>query len=100
MPTPSIGGLSPIKPTLPTLGSGPEKPAGADFGSALKQAVGALGELSGKGDASSPAGAGGAPSDIHELMLTTEQASLGLSMAIQVRNKLIDAYTEVMRMSV
>jgi flagellar hook-basal body complex protein FliE len=33
-------------------------------------------------------------------MLNTEQASLGFSMALQVRNKLIDAYQEVMRMSV
>ena len=42
----------------------------------------------------------GDPIDIHEVMLNTEQASLGFSMALQVRNKLIDAYQEVMRMSV
>ena len=42
----------------------------------------------------------GQPVDIHEVMLNTEQASLGFSMALQVRNKLIDAYQEVMRMSV
>ena len=100
MPIPSIGGLSPIKPSLPTLGSGPDQPAGADFGSALKQAVSALGELSGKADASSLALAKGEPIDIHEVMLNTEQASLGFSMAIQVRNKMVDAYTEIMRMSV
>jgi flagellar hook-basal body complex protein FliE len=98
----SIGGLSPIKPTLPmpSLGGGSDKPAGADFGSALKDAVGALGELSGKADASSLALAKGQPIDIHEVMLNTEQASLGFSVALQVRNKLIDAYQEVMRMSV
>src|ERR1700704_3570284 len=100
MPIPSIGGLSPIKPTLPTLGSGPDKPAGADFGSALQQAVGAPGGLSGKADVSSLARAKGEPIDIHEVMINTEQASLGFSMALQVRNKLIDAYQEVMRMSV
>jgi flagellar hook-basal body complex protein FliE len=33
-------------------------------------------------------------------MLANEQASLGFSMAVQVRNKLVDAYSEVMRMSV
>src|SRR5438067_8803161 len=96
----NIGGLSPLKPTLPSLGSTADKPAGADFGAALKQAVGALGELSGKADASSLALAKGEPVDIHEVMLNTEQASLGFSMALQVRNKLIDAYQEVMRMSV
>ena|SRR5882762_8164735 len=97
----SIGGLSPLTPSLPGSGGGAGKPAGgADFGSALKQAVGALGELSGKADASSLAMAKGEPIDIHEVMLNTEQASLGFSMALQVRNKLIDAYQEVMRMSV
>ena len=96
----SIGGLSPLTPTLPSAGGASGKPAGADFGSALKQAVGALGELSSKADASSLAMAKGEPVDIHEVMLNTEQASLGFSMALQVRNKLMDAYTEVMRMSV
>jgi flagellar hook-basal body complex protein FliE len=96
----SIGGLSSLTPKLPSPGGASGTPAGADFGSALKQAVGALGELSGKADASSLALAKGEPIDIHEVMLNTEQASLGFSMALQVRNKLIDAYQEVMRMSV
>ncbi len=96
----TIGGLSPLAPTLPSSGGASSTPPGADFGSALKQAVGALGELSGKADASSLALAKGEPIDIHEVMLNTEQASLGFSMALQVRNKLIDAYQEVMRMSV
>ena len=98
---PIIGGISPIKPTLPTLGTGPTPAAGgADFGSALKNAVGALGQLGAQADASSLSMAKGDPIDLHEVMLNTEQASLGFSMALQVRNKLVDAYTEVMRMSV
>ena len=100
MPISSIGGgLSPLSNPikLPSMGGGP---AGADFGSALKDAVGALGQLGAKADASSLALAKGNPIDIHEVMLNTEQASLGFSMALQVRNKLVDAYQEVMRMSV
>src|SRR5258708_29122428 len=96
----SIGGLSPLKPTFPSSDGTSSKPAGADFGSALKQAVGALGELSGKADTSSLALAKGQPIDIHEVMLNTEQASLGFSMALQVRNKLIAAYQKVIRMIV
>src|SRR5258708_22318356 len=95
----SIGGLSPLKPTFPSSDGTSSKPPGADFGSALKQAVGALGELSGKADASSLALAKGEPIDIHEVMLDTEHASLGFSMALQVRNKLSDAYHEVIPMS-
>src|ERR671933_297718 len=95
-----IGGFSPISPKLPTSGAGTAKPSGADFGAALEQAVGALGQLGAKADASSLAMAKGDPIDIHEVMLNTEQASLGFSMAVQVRNKLVEAYQEVMRMNV
>src|SRR4051812_36509190 len=93
-----IGGLSAFAPALPTPATA--KPAGGDFGAALKQAVGALDQLGQQADASTMALAKGDPIDIHEVMLSTEQASLGFSMALQVRNKLVDAYQEVMRMSV
>jgi flagellar hook-basal body complex protein FliE len=96
----SIAALSPVTSTLPMPGVVAPKPAGLDFGTALKDAVGALADLGAKADASSLALAKGNPIDIHEVMLNTEQASLGFSMALQVRNKLIDAYQEVMRMSV
>jgi flagellar hook-basal body complex protein FliE len=100
MPISSIGGLSPVSPRLPGAGAGNGQAAGVDFGSALKQAVGALNQLGSQADASSLAVAKGDPIDIHEVMLNTEQASLGFSMAVQVRNKLVDAYAEVMRMTV
>jgi flagellar hook-basal body complex protein FliE len=100
MPVSSIGGALGGLPTLPTSGAAKAAAPAADFGSALKDAVGALGDLSAQADASTMKLATGQPVDIHEVMLNTEQASLGFSMALQVRNKLIDAYQEVMRMSV
>ncbi|MCR8630817.1 MULTISPECIES: flagellar hook-basal body complex protein FliE [Paenibacillus] len=39
-------------------------------------------------------------SDVHQLMIATEKASLGLQLTVQVRNKVIDAYQEIMRMQV
>ena len=102
MPISTIGGISPIIPTQPLRTAGAAKPtgAGADFGSALQQAVGSLQQLGNQADASTLSLAKGDPVDVHEVMLNTEQASLGFSMALQVRNKLIDAYTEIMHMSV
>ena len=98
MPISSVtSGISPLTPKLPSVGS---QTPGEDFGSALKQAVGALQQLGTQADASSLALAKGDPIDIHEVMIANEQASLGFSMAVQVRNKLVDAYTEIMRMSV
>src|SRR5690349_24293527 len=100
MPISSIGGLGPLTPKLPSTGGGSSQSGGADFGSALKQAVSSLQQLGNQADASSLALAKGDPIDIHEVMIANEQASLGFSMALQVRNKLVDAYTEIMRMSV
>jgi flagellar hook-basal body complex protein FliE len=99
MPMTVGNALSALSPTLPNKPSTSTQ-SGGDFGGALKQAVDALGQLSAQADASTTKLATGDPIDIHEVMLNTEQASLGFSMALQVRNKLVDAYQEVMRMSV
>ncbi len=82
------------QPATPSTGA-----AGADFGDALKQAVSALGELGAKADSSTLQLATGAPVDISEVMLNVESASLGFQLALQVRNKLVDAYQEIMRMT-
>jgi flagellar hook-basal body complex protein FliE len=36
--------------------------------------------------------------EVHNLMLNVEKANLSLELAVQIRNKIIDAYNEVMRM--
>lgn len=35
---------------------------------------------------------------IHEVMLATEEAKMALQLAVQVRNKLLDAYQELSKM--
>ncbi|AYD40686.1 flagellar hook-basal body complex protein FliE [Clostridium fermenticellae] len=35
--------------------------------------------------------------DIHKVMLDTEEAEMSLELAVQVRNKLLDAYQEINR---
>ncbi len=37
--------------------------------------------------------------DIHNVMIAAQQASLALQLTTQVRNKVVEAYQEVMRMS-
>ena len=44
--------------------------------------------------------ASGKTSNIHETMLAVTKAELGFSMMVQMRNKMIEAYQEVMRMQV
>lgn len=42
----------------------------------------------------------GEMTDVHQLMIASERASLGLELTVQVRNKAIEAYQEIMRMQV
>lgn len=40
----------------------------------------------------------GESTDIAQVMILSERANLSLGMAVQVRNKLLEAYQEIMRM--
>jgi flagellar hook-basal body complex protein FliE len=100
MPISNVGGALSGLPNLPVSGGKKTDAPAADFGSMLKDAGGALDNLGAQADASTMKLATGQPVDIHEVMLSTEQASLGFSLALQVRNKLVDAYQDIMRMSV
>ena len=37
--------------------------------------------------------------DLHEIMIASEKADLSFQFLVQIRNKLIEAYSEIMRMS-
>lgn len=37
-------------------------------------------------------------SDVHNLMIASEKAQIGLQLTVQVRNKVVEAYQEIMRM--
>ena len=37
--------------------------------------------------------------DLHEIMIASEKANLSFKFLLEIRNKLLDAYREVMRMS-
>ncbi|NLA76088.1 MAG: flagellar hook-basal body complex protein FliE [Deltaproteobacteria bacterium] len=43
--------------------------------------------------------ASGKNNNIHEVMIASEKAGISLRFLVQVRNKLLDAYQEIMRMS-
>jgi flagellar hook-basal body complex protein FliE len=42
----------------------------------------------------------GEEQDIHQVMIASQKASLSLQLTTQVRNKVVEAYQEVMRMQV
>lgn len=42
----------------------------------------------------------GESDDLHNLMVNTQKAEISLDLVIQLRNKALDAYNEIMRMGV
>lgn len=42
----------------------------------------------------------GGDTDIHDVMLSTEEARLSLDLAVQIRNKVMDAYQELNKMQI
>lgn len=42
----------------------------------------------------------GRTDDIHSVMIAAEKASISLQFMVEVRNKIVDAYQEIMRMQV
>ena len=44
--------------------------------------------------------AAGEPMDVHQVMIASQEASVSLNLAMQVRNKVVDAYTELMHVNV
>jgi flagellar hook-basal body complex protein FliE len=69
------------------------------FGQQLGQAIDSLDklQLDADGQANAIANGGG---NLHEVALAFEKADVAMRLATKVRNKLVEAYTEIMRMSV
>ena len=78
--------------------SGPE--GGKNFADTLKDAVGSVNELQKSSDVAMQNLATGKTDNVADVMIATEKADIALRLMMQVRNKIIDAYQEVMKMQV
>ena len=95
------GGSSLIPPSVPSLKQGaksetPQK----GFGTVLKDAIQDINKLQMDADAAITKVQVDKTGSIHEAMIALEKADISFRAMLQVRNKIIDAYQEVMRMSV
>ncbi|USI73725.1 flagellar hook-basal body complex protein FliE [Sphingomonas morindae] len=94
-------GAAPSAPVAPAGGAAaPSGPGAADFGDALKSALGQVNQLQTKSDAMSASYERGDTTDVAAVMLAREQASVGFQATLQVRNKLLSAYKDIMSMPV
>ena len=73
---------------------------GKSFLDMVKESVGEVNDMQKAADTMSSEVASGKNMDLHETMLATTQAELSFNLMIQIRNKVLDAYQEVMRLPV
>ena len=101
--------INPLSSNLINLLSNEQSPLGlsggtatsaSDFGNILADAFKTAEEADTADKASSLQLLAGQSDDLAGLLIDAQKAELSLNLALQIRNKVIDAYTEIMRMQV
>ena len=93
-------GLLPLAPPVarPAPPASPTRQAGAAFGDILQSLVTAADQQQQQAHRTVQTLHGGSEKNLHEAMIAMEQADISLRYLVQVRNKAIEAYQEIMRM--
>jgi flagellar hook-basal body complex protein FliE len=93
-------------PAIPPIGAAttaaPErvaKPA-AGFGEAMQRGLQSVSNLEHTADQLTTGLATGQDVKVHDVMVANTQASIGVELLTQVRNRALDAYNEIMRLPV
>jgi len=73
---------------------------GASFTDMIEKAIGDLNQSLNLADDLAVRLAAGEDVDLHEVMIALEAAGIGLQTAIQIRNRVVEVYKEIMAMPV
>ena len=89
-------------PSLPSIGGtpGPPSTGGAAFGSVLTDAISKVEIFQNNASTSVEKFLSGEGEELHKVALATQQADLSFQLFMQVRNKIVTAYNQVMQMQV
>lgn len=90
-----LGGLEPGSAGRAGSGEG-----GRGFGAVLADSLAQVNRLQQEADRAITDLATGGPTTLHDTMLALEKADLSFRLMMQVRNKIVEAYQEVIRMQV
>jgi len=93
-----VAGVGAPPPIVPggTIGLSGRAPA-TSFGDALQQALGQVNELQQSADRAAQDFSLGKTRDVATTLIAIEKANVGFQLALQIRNKLLEAYQEIMR---
>ena len=98
----SIDAIAPVAGlTAPTVNLGASSAApssGGDFASQLSASLQHLQDMQTNTDNLAVQAATGQLADVHDYIIAATEANLTTQLAVQVRNKALDAFNEIMRM--
>lgn len=97
-----ISSIPRIQNPLPAPNVSESAPAEAakDFGQFLSEALAKVETVQSEATQAAQRLATGEIRDVAEVMIASEKATLALQLTVQVRNKVLEAYQEIMRMPV
>lgn len=98
----SVSGLSSINQSFPVINTQTSNKAEekASFKDILMDAIMDVSRLEKNSDAITEDFIAGRTDSIHSVLIAAEKASISLEMVIEVRDKVLDAYNEIMRMQI
>ena len=88
----TLSGVNPITP--------PNAPASSSFGALLESYVGRVQHVQDVAQNSITDFLAGGNEELHSVALKGQRASLEFEMFLQLRNKVVDAYQEIMKMQI
>lgn len=91
--------ISPRETDRITLGTKPDDGLKADFESTLGKAIHKVADLQRAAEHANSEFASGKNGQLHENMIALEKANIGLKMMVSVRNRVLEAYRDLMHMS-
>jgi len=90
----NIGKVRPLGEDSP----GKARGVGGGFAETLERAIVAVDTLQNESEAAQRAYARNEDVDLHEVLIKVEEAEVAFKTMMEIRNKLVEAYREVMRM--
>ncbi|SHF76508.1 flagellar hook-basal body complex protein FliE [Geodermatophilus nigrescens] len=97
----ALGGIDAAQATQAAQAPQAATQASADgFAAALTGALDELGSLQSSKDALAVQAATGDLRDVHDYMIAAQESSVATEMVVTIKNKAVEAFTEIMRMPV
>jgi len=84
----------------PRRGAQTTAPAGESFGNLLQSSLERVARMQTEADRAVEDLTLERQTDIHSVMIAVEKAGIGMELALQIRNKLLNAYETVMRQQI